>query len=257
MKTNSYLFTGLLAVATAMPMAAAADAITFTGSGTGPGSVPVSASAIFDISGNTLTITLRNTSVSNNGQDVPGSTLTGLLWDFTGNPLLTPVSATVAPGSSIIQANTCTTGLCAGATNVGGEFGYQGSSLGFGSDRGISSSGYLSTGLPGNLGNFNGTNLDNPNSLDGINFGIVSSSSGFNPNGGLSNDPLVQDAVVFILSGVNGLSINDISHVSFQYGTSLTELNIPGDPTPMPEPTILSLLGLGLLGFSVIRKQKT
>jgi hypothetical protein len=99
---RAYLAIGIFALASAVSMQAKATLITFTGSGTGPGGVPVSASAIFDITGNDLTITLRNTSGPNSGQDVPGSTLTGLFWNFTGNPVLTPVSAMLAAGSSIL-----------------------------------------------------------------------------------------------------------------------------------------------------------
>ncbi len=246
---------------------AQATSIAFTGSGTGPGSISVTALATFDISGNTLTITLQNTSPSNNGQDVPGSTLTGLFWDLVGNPTLTPVSATLPIGSSTIQSNTCTASC--NTTDVGGEWGYGTTvtgSMPAGASRGISSSGYLTTGLGGNIGNFNngsaGNNLDNPNSLDGINFGIVSAASGFNPNGGLSNEPLIQDKVVFILTGVSGLTTTAISHVSFQYGTSLTELNVTGNPcciignpNPVPEPTGAGLLGLGLLALGAIRRR--
>lgn len=246
-----------------------ADLITFTGSGTGPGSVPVAASAIFDISGNNLTITLTNTSPSNSGQDVPGSTLTGLFWDSASNTALTPFSATLATGSTIYNPSACNSSVdCTVVTNLGGEFGYQATSLTGGANRGISSSGYLTTGQTGNLGNFNGSNLSDPVSLDGINFGIISSATGFNPNGGnggLNSVPLIQDSVVFVLTGVNGLSITDISNVSFQYGTKLTELNVPGTPSipggggqepNVPEPNNLALLGLGLIagGFALRRR---
>lgn len=63
---SAALLTGLIAApALAVP-------ITFNSSGTGPGGVAVSASATFDITGNNLTILLRNTSPSNSGSDVPG-----------------------------------------------------------------------------------------------------------------------------------------------------------------------------------------
>ena len=92
--------------------AGSADAsIIYSGSGTAAGNA-VSASAIFDITGNDLTITLINTSASIAGQDSPGSTLSGLFWDFTGNPFLTPFSATVAAGS-IVQ-DPCNIVSCVG-----------------------------------------------------------------------------------------------------------------------------------------------
>lgn len=238
--------------------------ITFGGSGADADGRPVSAQAIFDISGNILTITLINNAPSHSGNDAPGSTLSGLFWNFTGSPSLTPASATVASGAIVGAA--CDSVSCVGVTNVAGEFGYQATSFTGGADRGIASSGYLTTGLSGNIGNFNngaaGTDLDNPASLDGINFGIISAASGFDPNGGLANDPLIQDRAVFVLTGVSGLTNADISNVSFQYGTNLSELNVPGicrngcstTTTQVPEPALPLMLGAGLLAWGAVRK---
>jgi len=227
--------------------------ITFTGSGTGADGVALSASATFAISGNSLTITLVNTAPNNPGKDVPGNTLTGLFFDLTGNPTLTPFSATITAGS-LVQANKCDVGPCnSSTTNVGGEFIYKAGSFPHGADRGIASSGYIS----GPAGNFNGPNLDDPVAPDGINFGIISNDPTFTPNGGLASEPLIRNSVVLALTGVNGLSESDISHVSFQYGTSFGEANLPGTPPPpsqVPEPVTLLLLGSGIAGLGLRRK---
>jgi hypothetical protein len=253
--------------------AAQATPVQFSASGVAAG-IPVAAQASFTISGNTLTVVLRNTSPAHAGatQDVPGSTLTGVLFDLTGNPALLPVSALIAPGS-IVQADKCDAAACTlSTTDVGGEWGYEAGIFSHDADRAIASSGYLTTGLAGNVGNFHngaaGPNLDNPASLDGINFGIISAAAGFDPNGGLNKDPLIRDSVVFTLTGVQGLSEADISHVSFQYGTSWSEANIGGQPSctacglprddQVPEPAPLGyILGaLGMIGVARFRRAR-
>jgi hypothetical protein len=129
-----------------------------------------------------------------------------------------------------------------------------------GADEGISSSGYgLFSGAT-----FPGPNLEPPAALDGLQYGIT--SAGDNPftgnaavTGGnpLSKNPLIKNSVVFTLSGLpsgfDPLTLNAITNVSFQYGTSLAEPNVlgggPGGGAPVPEPSSVLLLGSGLIGL--------
>jgi hypothetical protein len=199
------------------------------------------ASAKFDFSGNDLIITLTNTATV--AAAVSSDALSGVFFNLTGQPALTKVSATVAPGSSIIQTGLCLVN-CVGVTDVGGEFGY---ATGVGpAFYGISSSGYIG----GAETLFGGTNLDEPPSgaPNGINFGIV--HDGFvdgSGNGGLDDDPLIDNSVVFKLSGVSGLTAAAVSQVVFTYGTSLSEPSFPGTRNPpqsqVPEPSSILLLG--------------
>lgn len=250
-----------LALALATSLNASAVPILFSGTGV-TGGVTVSATASFDLVGDNLTIVLTNTSAAHNGQDVSGATLSGLFWNFTGAPTLTTVSAMLTAGSSII--GTCSAVSCVGVTDVSGEFGYKANSGPSGQNQGIASSGYISN-PNGNIGNFNngaaGTDLDDPDSLNGINFGIISNAPGYNPNGGLANDPVISNSVTFMLKGVAGLTNTDISGVRFQYGTNFNEFSMPGEgggggngggggSNSVPEPGSLMLLAIGMLGLA-------
>ncbi|MBI4485497.1 MAG: hypothetical protein HY655_05750 [Acidobacteria bacterium] len=233
----------LFAVALLAPRMAAADSILFTATGTGADGVTLNASALFDVSGNTLTITLSNLGdTSGSGPDVRGNTLTGLFFDLPDVFTLTPLSATIAAGS-LRQASFCDVGPCdSTTTNVGGEFGYATGIFSDFANRGIASAGYL-----GGSANFNGPNLDDPDSLDGINFGIiapVTPSNPFNPNGGMA-EPLIesgpQGAVQFTMQVSGGtLTAADFAKVHFQYGTDFTQPNIP-------EPTVGVLTVIGIV----------
>jgi hypothetical protein len=112
----------------------------------------------------------------------------------------------------------------------------------------------------GDLGNFNGLDLESPTSLDGIEFGIISATVGA-LNGGLTGQAQIQDTLVLTLTGVSGFTENQIGSVSFLYGTT-PEDTIPGSTckdcgggghqTEGPEPASLVLLGSALASFGLL-----
>jgi hypothetical protein len=237
---------------------AQASPVLFSGTGVN-GGVTLNASARFAISGNTLTVTLRNAGDSSgtNIHDTPATTLTGVFFDLPSGITLTPLSATIAPNSLVNPGACSVANACSNATtNVGGEFIYgtsasNGPFTGHLGDHGISSSGYISGGA-GNFGS-PAVNLDGPVAPNGINFGIlpdITAANKFNPNGGLANVPLIEEQVVFTLTingTVNGgpLTEQSISNVSFQYGTAFSEAHFTGGGNSgqgLPEPAVLMLI---------------
>lgn len=234
--------------------AAKADSLSFTDSA----ALGLEANALFEnIGGGKLRITLTNTSL--NDVLIPVDVLTGVFFDISGDPTLTPLSAMVAAGSVISPSDTVAPTGADG--NVGGEWAY---ARGFDAtpyhpgSQGVSSTGL---GLFGSA-NFGGDNLAGPIAVNGLQYGIA--SAGDNPttgntpvtggSGATANQqyPLVRNSVVFELSGI-GSSFDPkraISNVSFQYGTSLGELN------PVPEPGTFVLLAGVLGGAFVLRRRR-
>jgi hypothetical protein len=94
-------------------------------------------------------------------------------------------------------------------------------------------------------------------SPDGLQYGITSagddSTTGNTP---VMTSPLIDNSVVFTLGLPTGFTLGGVTNVSFQYGTDLSEPNVPGiaaEPVLAPEPSTFLLLGIGigLLGLGI------
>jgi hypothetical protein len=203
---------------------ALADVI-FTGS---LASSNVSASATFtDLGGGNLQITLVNTYTGDTVDQ--GHVLTALF--FSGTTGLIRVSALAAPGSEEWVAGTST---AAGGMDVGANWQYI-------DGKGISSAGF---GVFGPSGNF----PPSPGAtLDGSAWGLLSVGYAGSHLDGLDSREYIQDSVVFTLSGFSG-SLSNISGVSFQYGTALTDINVVA--VPEPAPLAIVALSVGFFGAS-------
>lgn len=229
----------VLALGMLVGLATAASAtVTFTGV-----SGSLAASASFTVTGTTVTLVLTNTSLADVAN--PAQVLTGVFFDITGFPpnTLTPTSAALTAGSSVFYGSTDPGNV------VGGEWAY-GSAL-----AGAPGGAYLGTSSSG-LGlfggsNFPGNNLQGPAAVDGVQYGITSAGD----NLALGNaavtgsNALIRNSVTFTLVAGSTFSESSIHNVSFQYGTSLGEPNVPG----VPEPGTLLALGTGLVALGAAR----
>ena len=263
---------------------ASADMMTVYGTNFGMGDDLLFASATFEVTGNTLTVTLAN--ITNAQAEVPSDLLSGVYFDIFGEPALTGVSAIVADGSTVLYRATQPTG-----GNVGGEYAYRdditdgGTQANGGQQYGISGSGLNIFGPSDRFDT--SMNLQGPpsGSVGGMEYNLV-------PIVGLSGDanaPLsgpnefVQHSVVYTFT-MSDFDIPEefgdippsaffISNVGFQYGTSLSDPYLttcvdcvpPQDPecedcpppsiVPEPSTMLLMLSGLGIMAPAIRRRR--
>jgi hypothetical protein len=201
-----------------------------------------------------LQVTLTNTSPDD--VLVPSEVLTAVFFDVDPLVTFTRVSAMLASGSEVFFGLTDPGGV------VGGEFAFQSGLSGAPGNAvlGLSSSGFDLFG-PHDL--FPGTDLQEPESPDGIQYGIT--SAGDDPATGntpvTGENALIKNSVVFQLTYEEPANPLRIYNVWFQYGTGLTEPSIPsydvGEPPPViPEPFTLVSCLLAVSGLGVYHHRR-
>lgn len=222
----------------------AGSSVIFTGSGKDVNQNAISASAEFDLSGTTLTVTLTNTTKP--AATDPTDVLTTLFFD--ANHTLTPSSANTH-GSTIYDPSNNL-----GSHTVGDGWQYKTGISEFGLNSGLSATGLGVFGPSGNFGS-------HPINLGGLDYGILpAGGKGTTNNIKAKDGPLWQNSLQFVLTVPAGFSLIELGDkVRFLYGTSLSDPSFTGQSVPEPSGLFMAAIGVaGLLGsrrFVVRRKR--
>ena len=207
-------------------------AVLFSGSGLNPEvNATASGTALFQISGNLLTVTLNNTTLPRT--TAQGNALTGIAFDIVGvtpMPTLTLLSTTLGSGAQLWTSKTA----FVTSSNINGAWtNVLGSSP-------LANFGAASTGF---AGAFNGGSIGLGNSSP--NYGIVAPGTFTGSSGvafGGSQFPFVQGSLVLTFSGVANANEAQIRNVRLLFGTDGT-----GVITLIPTPGSAVLVGAGLI----------
>ena len=197
------------------------------------------ASAIFSLTGQNLEITLRNTfSAGSDFEFIQTDVLTGIFFNIDGNPTLTPVSAALTSGSTILLdgvdiTTSETENEPFSEGDVGAAWAYKaGAFSGLVQTYGIAAAG---EDIFGSNELFHpGRKLTHQQALppDGVDFGLMPLDTNNFSHDRFDDKPFIQNGVTFKFTDFTG-SLADISNVRFQYGTSTAEFSV----TVVPEPS--------------------
>ena len=233
---KNLLFVGLALGSVVGPVHA--GTVTFvTPPGSTVGGEPVSASATFTTSGNTLTITLTDLLANPNNV---GSLLSDLLFTTNGGSL-TGATQTAASSSEITVAGdgsfTGPTPI-SGVATVGWPFTVNSATSGtldVLSGPGHAGPAHLIIGPPGPGGTYSNAN---------------GSIAGNGPH-----NPFLFESATFTITGAGISADTTITSATFSFGTT-AGVNVPGVAVPEPNSLVLSLTGMGLAGIIGIYRSR-